>query len=613
MNPHAASRVVVLSPHSDDACYSLAGLLRQHALAGRSVQVITVFSETRYVEHSSPPPGTTVAEQRKNEDRRFLALLAEGVPDGTRVEGAWLDYDDAPLREGYLSGEVCISRPLLADDLALASRLAKALGSVVGCDADLLVPLGLGQHVDHLIVREAGMAITSGCNRTFLYEDLPYAAEVSPEHVDSCIESFAVSRTVRLTSSVVEIPGGTEWKLGVVRAYESQHTKGIAAQLAAHARRFSRPGSERVWMMECASTEAETERLRKTAVARGIAITVHRPPSLSGTDPARQSCGVNARYGTSRDPAHEATPDQAPADVPWSIMMIEAVGRCNAACTYCPQGAGLIGTASCEPITSDTLSRALSLARMGRARAMYLHHRGEPFLHPELHGVVRQVREAGFGAYLSTNLIAATPDRIDHVLDAGLSQMEIHLSGGATTLPSDELLFRIHHARKSNWRIRNNGCRIEVNYGLYGETKDDVLQRLERSPYYDETMPIRFYVPHDWPSLANRADCGVDFRKCQWWSEKCCAVLSNGDLVICCLDQFRYSTVANIHDIDRIEDCHLSQRGICQGCLQYDWDMDWLRDDAIGMPSWRIRGDNRSSPVVGDWLAEGPGGENPRQ
>jgi LmbE family N-acetylglucosaminyl deacetylase len=597
------NKVVVLSPHSDDAAYSVAGVIRQHIHQGRPVLLVTVFSESTYSEQVLSAPKVTVVEQRRREDERFLALITEGLDDPTQVQASWLKYSDAPLREGYRSGEICISRPLLADDLLHATRLAEELSAVVGQDTDLLAPLGLGCHIDHVITREAALALASICSHVFLYEDLPYATELSPERVESHIEAFALSRGLSLTSVVTEIVGGIDWKIELVRCYTSQFTPLVAHSLVTHAGRFSHSDSERVWRVEYASTEAGTQSMIKKPACKGISIPVFAHAPTPADECQARSKGGTSDGGTLLGFSNSQTPalscvSSPQSVVPWSIIMIEAVGRCNAACAYCPRGAGLISNDGSAPITEGTLGRALHLAKMGRARAIYLHHRGEPFLHPELEEVVRHVRGAGFGAYLSTNLIAATPTRIDRVLEAGLSQMEIHLSGGATVLPLEELMGRIHHARKSNWQLRNNSCRIEINYGLRGETREEVLSRLSCLPFYDETAEIRFYIPHDWPGLSGCVDRGINPEKCEWFKKRCCAVLSNGDLVICCLDQFRYSARMNVHSIDRIEDIYLSQRDICRGCLQYDWDMDWLEDDALGIPAWRRRGENRDASSV---------------
>ncbi|NEO28874.1 MAG: radical SAM protein [Symploca sp. SIO3C6] len=282
-------------------------------------------------------------------------------------------------------------------------------------------------------------------------------------------------------------------------------------------------------------------------------------------------------------PAEEPSKDQ-----PITVLMIEAVGKCNAICGYCPRGQGLLGPETNTYITMDLLDKALDLASSGSNHAIYLHHRGEPFLHPKLDEIIRRVREKGFYTFLSTNLISATPDKVKKVLTAGINQIEMHYSAGLTRLPHEVLLKRIHEIRKLNWELRNFGCRLEMNFSLFGETREIIMEELSRHTYYDETLYVRWFEPHDWPSLEKIIDRGVDYRDCHWYKHKACAILSNGDIVICCLDQFSHSCRTNIKDIDRIDWESLADRRMCQGCTQHV-EMNWLEEDAIDMPLWLTR------------------------
>ena len=285
------------------------------------------------------------------------------------------------------------------------------------------------------------------------------------------------------------------------------------------------------------------------------------------------------------DAAKASDPDPAR---PITVLMIEAVGRCNATCSYCPRGRGLLDESTNTYITMETLDRALALARSGRNHAVYLHHRGEPFLHPNLPDVVRRVRAAGFYAFLSTNLISATPEKVTAVLRAGLNQLEMHYSAGRTRLSNDVLLRRIHDIRRLNWLHRGSGCRLEVNCALTDQSEADVRREMAASPYYDELLYVRWFKPHDWPSLKDFVDRGVDYRACHWYREKACAVLANGDIVICCLDQFSHSRRVNVRDIDRIDWQAIEDRRMCAGCVQHV-EMSWLQEDAIDLPPWLAR------------------------
>ena len=273
---------------------------------------------------------------------------------------------------------------------------------------------------------------------------------------------------------------------------------------------------------------------------------------------------------------------------PITVLMIEAVGKCNSTCSYCPRGVGALGDDTNQIITMEILEKALDLASGGRNHAVYLHHRGEPFLHPKLDEVVRRVRARGFYAFLSTNLISATPKKVEAVLKAGINQIEMHYSAGLTRLPHALLLERVHQIRKLNWELRNFGCRIEMNFGLTDKDRESVIRELSADPHFDELLYVRWFQPHDWPSLTEIVDRGVDYRNCQWYKHRSCAILASGDIVICCLDQFSHSRTVNVMDIDRITWEHLADRRMCAGCTQHV-EMDWLEEDAINMPAWLAR------------------------
>lgn len=275
-----------------------------------------------------------------------------------------------------------------------------------------------------------------------------------------------------------------------------------------------------------------------------------------------------------------------------NVIMIEAVGRCLATCNYCPQGLGVLPDIEAKNslITPEILDKALLLAKKGRQKIIFLHHRGEPFLHPQIDNIVSKIREQGFLACLSTNLIVATEKKMEDVLRAGINQLEVHYSGGLTLLSHDELLKKIHILRKMNWSIRNNGCRIEINYALQGdETEEIVRKQMSNSSYYDETMNIKFYEPHDWPGLMQKKNLGINPFDCEWYKSQSCAILCNGDIVICCLDQWAYSKKVNIMDIDEIKMEFLSERTICKGCLQYDWFNGWLNKEILEVPPYMKR------------------------
>ena len=164
-------RVLAVSPHLDDAAFSVGGTLAALVDAGHDVIVLTVF--TRSV---PDPTGFALACQtdkglgpevdymalRREEDRRAMAALG--------VAHEHLDLPEAPHR-GYDSAAALFAGPLPGDE---AWRDVVAL--LEGREADLwLGPQSLGAHVDHLHVTRA----LAACGRPVQWwRDAPYVLRV---------------------------------------------------------------------------------------------------------------------------------------------------------------------------------------------------------------------------------------------------------------------------------------------------------------------------------------------------------------------------------------------------------------------------------------------------
>ena len=146
---------VVVSPHLDDAALSIPAWLATTARRERVV-VVTAFSE-----------GDALYPVRRAEDHAALAKLG--------VEALHLGLRDAPERRGQAPS--FRSLILAADDGEDAEDMqavhAVVLAAITRLAPDtVLLPLGVGEHVDHRIVH-ATQARLAG--RVGFYEDRPYA------------------------------------------------------------------------------------------------------------------------------------------------------------------------------------------------------------------------------------------------------------------------------------------------------------------------------------------------------------------------------------------------------------------------------------------------------
>lgn len=152
---------LIFSPHLDDAVFSCAGILHAKVADGWRVVVATVFSE-----------GAPQHAARRAEDAAALAYLG--------AEPLWLGFLDAPWRDPYYTGfEQIILGRSPGDDSAFEGVLARSLQAVVDDlqPAQLLVPLGVGTHVDHRLVFDVVFQRLSLPRDVVFrcYEERPYA------------------------------------------------------------------------------------------------------------------------------------------------------------------------------------------------------------------------------------------------------------------------------------------------------------------------------------------------------------------------------------------------------------------------------------------------------
>ena len=157
-------RAVVLSPHLDDAVFSCAAAIRQLRQEG-PVLVINIF--TRFLATSTLKHGVPLVDSRRDEERAAAAFLD--------YESINLDELDAAFRREHYAQISNIFRAVDAEDMrwlpALRERIEAVLRDITF--DTLLVPLGIGWHVDHVLTFLAMQPRWQQPGVEF-YEDVPY-------------------------------------------------------------------------------------------------------------------------------------------------------------------------------------------------------------------------------------------------------------------------------------------------------------------------------------------------------------------------------------------------------------------------------------------------------
>lgn len=170
LNAMAQAGVVVISPHFDDACFSLGGLL---AAVGGGV-LINVFNRSTYL--ARPPSGmdsplseAAVNACREAEDQAFALRCGLQRSALGGVEPGF--HGRRPNAIEFVEQDIAtMQAPLLA---ALRAQVRPD-----GQRAFLLAPMAVGRHVNHhavhAIVARHRHALQPHFHLCF-YEDLPYA------------------------------------------------------------------------------------------------------------------------------------------------------------------------------------------------------------------------------------------------------------------------------------------------------------------------------------------------------------------------------------------------------------------------------------------------------
>ncbi len=244
---------IYLAPHLDDVALSCGAHIFQRTAAGQRILVVTVMAgspaqtgasvQSGYIDslHERWRLAGDAAAQRRAEDRAACAILGAehlhlAVPDCIyRFDpqtGAPLYTSDADI-----FGDVHPTEQRLEEEIAdLLRQLPPA--------AQVVAPLGVGHHVDHLLVRAAAeRAWPAGLA---YYEDYPYAAQ------RGALRRVLGDDLRAWRPDVQEItPAGLEAKCAAIWAFASQMSTFFADRAAMEAQvrgYIEQVGGERLWV-----------------------------------------------------------------------------------------------------------------------------------------------------------------------------------------------------------------------------------------------------------------------------------------------------------------------------------------------------------------------------
>ena len=220
-------RVVILSPHLDDAALSCGGLL--HALQGRvSTLVVSTCCGTPRVLAAD---GSRKIQLRRGHVHPQLRRREDiAAMHSVNADFVHLSFPDGIYRRSPVTGKLIYrnererwTSPRIEDmahieELYLVlRRICLDLGSIL-----LLSPMGIGHHVDHQIAAQVARRLASQGATLLFYEDFPYVADARIGRGDQDGPLAALARQHLTPLKHFVVPVDVEGKMALLRHYASQ-------------------------------------------------------------------------------------------------------------------------------------------------------------------------------------------------------------------------------------------------------------------------------------------------------------------------------------------------------------------------------------------------------
>jgi LmbE family N-acetylglucosaminyl deacetylase len=235
-------KIVVVSPHQDDAAFSLSLAIGAWLERGHAVEVVNCFTRSEHAPFSDVSSVhandrmTYVTAVRAKEDESWRKQIGAGAK---RLSLKDLNVKDGPLRM-HCALEELTSVGVNPVDKAMA-KIQKAMegaGAVV-------LPLALGGDVDHRTAREAALSLAGSAVPCAFYEDLPYALEMAEGEIAQAALGAGAELAPVFAGEVQEVEAAIKRKRRLALCYDSQIEDATAERMAAYCAQYA--GRERLW------------------------------------------------------------------------------------------------------------------------------------------------------------------------------------------------------------------------------------------------------------------------------------------------------------------------------------------------------------------------------
>jgi LmbE family N-acetylglucosaminyl deacetylase len=240
---------IYISPHLDDVALSCGGQIARRAAAGLPVLIVTITAGEPTLHHLSPfarslhdrwQVAAGAVALRRVEDAEACAILGANFEHWDYLDCIYR-IDPADGRPLYAS-EKALFGPLKAADQALVHEVSRRLAELPVANK-IVVPLGVGRHVDHQLTRLAA-------ERCFDPEQLHYYPEYPYTRTDQDVSIVVNDDTEWQVKTLAVDEDALAVKIAAIACYRSQLSTFFAGEqdMARQVKDDNQQhGGERLW------------------------------------------------------------------------------------------------------------------------------------------------------------------------------------------------------------------------------------------------------------------------------------------------------------------------------------------------------------------------------
>lgn len=208
-------KTILISPHCDDIAFSIGGIIAIDFLKP-PLEIVTVFSKSMYAPCLKENNLESVSKIRNLEENKYAEII------GAKIYS--LQFPDSSLR-GCQKHQLDAFKDFdeLSDPIFV--EVYNSLSNIMSehPEADIICPLGIGNHIDHLLVFSICTRLCIENNRKITYyEDLPYAADLRLKEIRQRVDSLSKKYNFEIKPYKVNITDKLNYKVRNLRMYKSQ-------------------------------------------------------------------------------------------------------------------------------------------------------------------------------------------------------------------------------------------------------------------------------------------------------------------------------------------------------------------------------------------------------